>query len=59
MTDLHQERLHRLLSRYLRRGASAWNPHFRRRAIDELALMVCFSPASIVARDQAYFAATR
>ena len=59
VTDLHEERLHRLLSRYLGQDASAWNPHFRRRVIDEVDLMVCFSPASIVVRDQSYFAATR
>ena len=59
VTALHEERLHRLLIRYLGGDTSAWNPHFRRRVIDELDLMVRFSPTSIVARDQSYFAAPR
>jgi hypothetical protein len=53
---LDQERLHRLLRRYLGPDRAAWNPDFRARIIDRLDLMIHIEPTSIVARDQSYFA---
>jgi len=53
---LDPARLIRLLSRYLGADESTWNPHFKAAVIDSLELMVRIVPASIVARDQSYFA---
>jgi hypothetical protein len=57
VVPLDDERLHRLLGRYLGADPTAWNPAFRRSVIDHLDLMVRFEPTSVVARDQSYFAA--
>ena len=58
VVPLDQDRLHRLLSRYLGDNKARWNPEFRRTVIDRLDLMVRFEPMSIVARDQSYFSRT-
>ena len=58
VVPLNQPRLHRLLCRYLGDAESDWEPTFRSAVIDSLDLMVRFTPASIVARDQSYFLRT-
>ena len=55
VVPLEQERLHRLLRRYLGDDEAAWNPWFREHVIDGLDLMARFQPVTIVARDQSYF----
>jgi len=55
---LDRFRLHRLLHRYLGENEAMWNPRFRASVIDRLTLMVRIKPASVVARDQSYFAST-
>jgi hypothetical protein len=57
VVELDQDRLYRLLSRYLGVDRSRWNVNFRRSVIDHLDLMVRFDPSSVVSRDQSYFAA--
>jgi hypothetical protein len=57
VVELDQDRVYRLLSRYLGADRSRWNVDFRRSVIDHLDLMVRFDPSSVVARDQSYFAA--
>ncbi|MCB0212543.1 MAG: pyridoxamine 5'-phosphate oxidase family protein [Anaerolineae bacterium] len=58
VVPLDQERLYRLLRRYLGDDQTAWSSWFRTNIIDGLDLMVHFIPTSIVARDQSYFAET-
>jgi nitroimidazol reductase NimA-like FMN-containing flavoprotein (pyridoxamine 5'-phosphate oxidase superfamily) len=58
VVPLDRRRLHRLLRRYLGRAEKNWEPTFRAQVVDRLDLMVRFSPASIVARDQSYFLKT-
>ncbi len=52
---LDEDRLHRLLKRYLGADKEAWNAEFRSVVIDGLDLMVRIRPLSMVARDQSYF----
>ncbi|WP_394828081.1 pyridoxamine 5'-phosphate oxidase family protein [Pendulispora albinea] len=52
---LDDQRLYRLLQRYLGADPADWNPSFRSLVIDHLDLMVRIRPESIVARDQSYF----
>lgn len=52
---LDEERLYRLLKRYLGADKTEWNAEFRSVVIDGLDLMVRIRPESIVARDQSYF----
>ena len=52
---LDRARLYRLLGRYLGKDSAGWSTTFRQGVIDKLDLMVRFTPASIVARDQSYF----
>jgi nitroimidazol reductase NimA-like FMN-containing flavoprotein (pyridoxamine 5'-phosphate oxidase superfamily) len=52
---LDQERLHRLLKRYLGPEETGWNQRFRSTVIDRLELMVRIEPTSMVARNQSYF----
>lgn len=59
VVSLDPDRLYRLLSRYLGADKSRWNPQFRRTVIERLDLMVRLDPASIVVRDQSYFADDR
>jgi nitroimidazol reductase NimA-like FMN-containing flavoprotein (pyridoxamine 5'-phosphate oxidase superfamily) len=54
--QLDRGRLHRLLSRYLGADQAAWNPRFRATVIEGLDLMIRIAPASVVVRDQSYFA---
>jgi len=56
VVPLDKERLYRLLRRYLGGDETKWNPRFRAAVIEGLDLMVKFTPTSIVARDQSYFA---
>lgn len=56
VVPIDRERTYRLLRRYLGHDETAWNPWFRGNVIDELDLMVKFTPTSIVAHDQSYFA---
>jgi Pyridoxamine 5'-phosphate oxidase len=51
---LDDARLHRLLCRYLG-DEKKWNRAFVQTVIDELDLMVRFTPESVVMRDQSYF----
>jgi hypothetical protein len=55
--SLDNARLHRLLRRYLGEEKK-WNPVFSQAIIDKLDLMVCFTPQSVVMRDQSYFRST-
>lgn len=55
VVPLDSARLHRLLRRYLGDDPTAWSVTFRKGVIEKLDLMVRFTPASIVARDQSYF----
>jgi hypothetical protein len=52
---LDDARLMRLLSRYLGEEKERWNPVFIQTIVDELDLMVRFSPERVVMRDQSYF----
>ncbi|HTS22508.1 MAG TPA: pyridoxamine 5'-phosphate oxidase family protein [Casimicrobiaceae bacterium] len=56
---LDRARLYRLLSRYLGEDEAAWNADFRAGVVDRLELMVRIRPASLVVRDQSYFAGER
>jgi hypothetical protein len=51
---LDEARLYRLLGRYLGEEKD-WNPAFVRSVIENLDLMVRFTPESVVMRDQSYF----
>jgi hypothetical protein len=55
VVPLDDARLQRLLRRYLGNDPTAWSTTFRQGVIEKLDLMVRFTPASIVARDQSYF----
>ncbi|MGA7285450.1 MAG: hypothetical protein WBW87_13005 [Candidatus Cybelea sp.] len=55
MTTLDDERLHRLLRRYLGEDKTRWNQAFMETVIDKLDLMICFAPETVVMRDQSYF----
>jgi hypothetical protein len=58
VVPLDRQRLYRLLRRYLGHAESDWEPTFRAKVIDQLDLMVRFTPASLIARDQSYFLRT-
>jgi hypothetical protein len=51
---LDNERMYRLLRRYLG-DETSWNANFKATVIDDLDLMVRFTPESVVMRDQSYF----
>jgi hypothetical protein len=53
---LEQDRLYRLLRRYLGDDQAQWNPWFQTHVIAGLDVMIQCAPTSIVARDQSYFA---
>lgn len=55
VTTLDDERLHRLLRRYLGEDKTRWNQAFMETVIDKLDLMICFAPETVVMRDQSYF----
>ena len=55
VVPLDSARLQRLLRRYLGNDPTAWSTSFRKGVVEKLDLMVRFTPASIVARDQSYF----
>jgi hypothetical protein len=52
---LDDDRLYRLLRRYLGDDRSAWDQWFKEQVIDGLDLMVRFVPGTVVANDQSYF----
>jgi nitroimidazol reductase NimA-like FMN-containing flavoprotein (pyridoxamine 5'-phosphate oxidase superfamily) len=55
VVPLEDERLHRLLKRYLGDDETHWDSRFREEVIDRLDLMVRVVPESVVARDQSYY----
>ncbi len=52
---LKNDRLYRLLGRYLGEDQKTWNKWFREAVIERLDLMIRFKPHSIVLRNQSYF----
>jgi hypothetical protein len=55
IVGLDNDRLYRLLRRYLGDDRSRWNHSFVETVINNLDLMVRFTPESAIMRDQSYF----
>tara|TARA_R110000868_G_scaffold385783_6_gene653803 strand:+ start:974 stop:1396 length:423 start_codon:yes stop_codon:yes gene_type:complete len=53
LAELDNDRLERLLHRYIG-TPTEWDNDFKKNIIDNLDLMIKFTPTSIVARDQSY-----
>ena len=55
IVPLDDQRLYRLLTRYLGPDRTVWNLEFKRTVIERLSLMIRFEPHSVVMRDRSYF----
>ena len=54
LLDPETSRRTRLVERYLGPEAS-WNPWFKANVVEKQDVLICFTPETVVARDQSYF----